>query len=157
MFSTGYSSFTVDRNTKTVIWVTDGYNSSLVTFSLGIFSSNIHFYWTSNHFPLSLPVGFCFVLFMDSVITPPVWGGGGYFRNFLVGMWTLEPLTYTWVTGKYEPRGERDVIRFRNPTEDKRDFRRMLTSANPPAGSSPGTCCSKDRYRPFSSIDFRKI
>ena len=32
----GYSSFRVDRNTTTVIWVTDGYNSSSVTFSLGI-------------------------------------------------------------------------------------------------------------------------
>ena len=32
-------------------------------------------------------------------------------------------------------RGERDVIRLRNPTEDKRAFRRMLTSANrPPMG-----------------------
>ena len=29
-----------------------------------------------------------------------------------------------------EARGERDVIRLRNPTEDKRAFRRMLTSAN---------------------------
>ena len=29
-----------------------------------------------------------------------------------------------------EPRGERDVIRLRNPTEDKRAFRRMLTSAH---------------------------
>ena len=28
-------------------------------------------------------------------------------------------------------RGERDVIRLRNPTEDKRAFRRMLTSADP--------------------------
>ena len=26
----------IDRNTTTVNWVTDGYNSSLVTFSLGI-------------------------------------------------------------------------------------------------------------------------
>ena len=26
--------------------------------------------------------------------------------------------------------GERDVIRLRNPTEDKRAFRRMLTSAD---------------------------
>ena len=34
------------------------------------------------------------------------------------------------VTGKYIPRGERDVIRLRNPTEDKRAFRRMLTSAD---------------------------
>ena len=33
--------------------------------------------------------------------------------------------------GKYIPRGERDVIRLRNPTEDKRAFRRMLTSADP--------------------------
>ena len=31
---------------------------------------------------------------------------------------------------KEEPRGERDVIRLRNPTEDKRTFRRMLTSAD---------------------------
>ena len=30
-----------------------------------------------------------------------------------------------------EPRGERDVIRLRNPTEDKKAFRRMLTSADP--------------------------
>ena len=30
-----------------------------------------------------------------------------------------------------EPRGEGDVIRLRNPTEDKRAFRRMLTSADP--------------------------
>ena len=29
-----------------------------------------------------------------------------------------------------ELRGERDVIRLRNPTEDKRAFRRMLTSAD---------------------------
>ena len=29
-----------------------------------------------------------------------------------------------------EPRGECDVIRLRNPTEDKRAFRRMLTSAD---------------------------
>ena len=29
-----------------------------------------------------------------------------------------------------EPRGERDVIRLRNPTEEKRAFRRMLTSAD---------------------------
>ena len=29
-----------------------------------------------------------------------------------------------------EARGERDVIRLRNPTEDKRAFRRMLTSAD---------------------------
>ena len=27
-------------------------------------------------------------------------------------------------------RGERDVIRLRNPTEDKRAFRQMLTSAD---------------------------
>ena len=42
--------------------------------------------------------------------------------------WTMEA-KLTWDTG--EPRGERDVIRLRNPTEDKRAFRRMLTSANP--------------------------
>ena len=36
---------------------------------------------------------------------------------------------HTWVTGKYIPRGERDVTRLRNPTKDKRAFRRMLTSA----------------------------
>ena len=41
--------------------------------------------------------------------------------------WTIEA---KWVTGKYIPRGERDVIRLRNPTEDKRAFRRMLTSAD---------------------------
>ena len=29
-----------------------------------------------------------------------------------------------------EPRDERDVIRLRNPTEDKRAFRQMLTSAD---------------------------
>ena len=29
-----------------------------------------------------------------------------------------------------EPRGERDVIRLRNPTEDQRAFRRMLTIAD---------------------------
>ena len=29
-----------------------------------------------------------------------------------------------------EARGERDVIRLRNPTEDTRAFRRMLTSAD---------------------------
>ena len=28
------------------------------------------------------------------------------------------------------PRGELDVIRLRNPTEDERAFRRMLTSAD---------------------------
>ena len=88
-----YSSFTVDRNTTTVIWVTDGYNSSLVIFSLGICSNNIHFYWTSNHFPLSLPVGFC--LFVDSVITG---GKGGctlgiFWWGCAAG--TLEPLSYT--------------------------------------------------------------
>ena len=30
----------------------------------------------------------------------------------------------------YLLRGERDVIRLRNPTEDKRALRRMLTSAD---------------------------
>ena len=30
-----------------------------------------------------------------------------------------------------EPRGERGVIRLRNPTEDERAFRRMLTNADP--------------------------
>ena len=35
------------------------------------------------------------------------------------------------VTGiKYIPRGERDVIRLRNPTEDERAFRRVLKSAD---------------------------
>ena len=46
---------------------------------------------------------------------------------------------HTWTTDSKrslhespgEPRGERDVIRLRNPTEDKRAFRRMLTSADP--------------------------
>ena len=37
---------------------------------------------------------------------------------------------HTRVTVKYIPRGESDVIRLRNPTEDKRAFRRMLTSAD---------------------------
>ena len=32
----------------------------------------------------------------------------------------------------YIPRGERDVIRLRNPTEDKRAFRQMLTNAGHP-------------------------
>ena len=41
--------------------------------------------------------------------------------------WTIEAKL---VTGKYISRGERDVIRLRNPTEDKRAFRRMLTSAD---------------------------
>ena len=62
----GYSSFTVDRNTTTVIWVTDGYNSSLVTFSLGIAVATFTFIALAI---ISLPVGFYFVLFMDSVIT----------------------------------------------------------------------------------------
>ena len=31
---------------------------------------------------------------------------------------------------RLKPRGERDVIRLRNATEDKRAFRRMLTSAD---------------------------
>ena len=39
-----------------------------------------------------------------------------------------------------EPRGERDVIRLRNPTEDKRAFRRMsiATSADRLAARVPG-------------------
>ena len=54
----GYSSFTVDGNTTT--------NSSLVTFSLGIAVAT----FTSVALAIiSLPVGFYFVLFMDSVIT----------------------------------------------------------------------------------------
>ena len=32
---------------------------------------------------------------------------------------------------KEEPRSERDVIRLRNQTEDKKAFRRTLTSADP--------------------------
>ena len=44
-------------------------------------------------------------------------------------------------------RGERDVIRLRNPTEDKRAFRRMLTRADRDARTSspdqrPGTSLS---------------
>ena len=35
--------------------------------------------------------------------------------------WTIE------AKSQGEPRGERDVTRLRNPTEDKRAFRRMLT------------------------------
>ena len=62
----GYSSFTVDRNTTTVIWVTDGYNFSLVTFSLSIAVATFTFIALAIIF---LPVGFYFVLFMDSVIT----------------------------------------------------------------------------------------
>ena len=65
----GYSSFTVDRNTMTVIWVTEQIQFQFSHILTWHRSSNIHFYCTSNHFPPSLPVGFCFVLFMDSVIT----------------------------------------------------------------------------------------
>ena len=43
--------------------------------------------------------------------------------------WTIEAKP-TWVP-QGEPRGERDVIRLPNSTEDKRAFRRMLTSADP--------------------------
>ena len=42
--------------------------------------------------------------------------------------WTIEAKETT-----RKPRGERDVIRLRNPTEDKRAFRRMLTSADLPS------------------------
>ena len=35
----------------------------------------------------------------------------------------------------YLLQGERDVIRLRNPTEDKRALRRMLTSADPNLGA----------------------
>ena len=42
--------------------------------------------------------------------------------------WTIEAKLLHESQG--EPRGERDVIRLRNPTEDKRAFRRMLTSAD---------------------------
>ena len=38
---------------------------------------------------------------------------------------------HTWVTGKYIPQGEHEVICLQNPTEDKRAFWRMLTSADP--------------------------
>ena len=38
--------------------------------------------------------------------------------------------TWSWVTGKYKSRGQREVVRLRNLTEDKRAFRRMLTSAD---------------------------
>ena len=66
----GYCSFTVDRNTTTVIWVTDGYNSSSVTFSLGIEEVTFTFIALAIiSLPPSLPVGFYFVLFMDRVIT----------------------------------------------------------------------------------------
>ena len=41
--------------------------------------------------------------------------------------WTIEAKLHE---SQGEPRGERDVIRLRNPTEDKRAFRRMLTSAD---------------------------
>ena len=39
--------------------------------------------------------------------------------------YTIEAEAYIYI-----PRGERDVIRLRNPTEDSRAFRRMLTSAD---------------------------
>ena len=45
--------------------------------------------------------------------------------------WTIE------AKSQGEPRGERDVIRLRNPTEDKRAFRRMLTSADQPTQPGP--------------------
>ena len=66
----GYRSFTVDRNTTTVIWVTDGYNSSSVTVSLGTEEVTFTFIALAIiSLPPSLPVGFYFVLFMDRVIT----------------------------------------------------------------------------------------
>ena len=42
-----------------------------------------------------------------------------------------------------ELRGERDVIRLRNPTEDKRAFRRMLTSAD--LAADYNYVCSKQK------------
>ena len=50
------------------------------------------------------------------------------FRSSDKSKWTIEA-KLTWVT--WGTRGERDVIRLRNPTEDKGAFRRMLTSADP--------------------------
>ena len=46
--------------------------------------------------------------------------------------WTIEAKLLHESQG--EPRGERDLIRLRNPTEDKRAFRQMLTSADLPTG-----------------------
>ena len=40
-------------------------------------------------------------------------------------------------------RGERDVIRLRNPTEDKMAFRRMLTSADLVAAASLAPSCEQ--------------
>ena len=40
----------------------------------------------------------------------------------------------------YIPRGKRDVIRLRNPTEDKRAVRRMLTSADPSVSKLLAVC-----------------
>ena len=45
-----------------------------------------------------------------------------------------------------EPRGERDVIRLRNPTEDKRAFRRMLTSADLTTRRPP-SCLQSGHFR----------
>ena len=49
------------------------------------------------------------------------------FRSSDKSKWTIEA-KLIWVT--WGTRGERDVIRLRNTTEDKRAFRRMLTSAD---------------------------
>ena len=44
--------------------------------------------------------------------------------------WTIEEKAYMSYR-EYIPRGERDVIRLRNPTEDKRAFRRMPNQSWP--------------------------
>ena len=57
----GHSGFTVDRNTTTVIRVTDGYNASLVSFSRGIAVATFTFIALAIiPLPPSLPVGFFF-------------------------------------------------------------------------------------------------
>ena len=78
----------------------------------------------------------------------PVNGGSGIFLFELIGInrgmnekvgQNLSPkikhVRYRWpkcrwITVIFNLRGERDVIRLRNPTEDKKAFRRMLTSAD---------------------------
>ena len=49
-------------------------------------------------------------------------------------------------------RGERDVIRLRNPTEDKTAFRRMLTSADRPSRLSESHAVG-ERYEVFSCFN----
>lgn len=55
-----------------------------------------------------------------------------------------------------EPRGERDVIRLRNPTEDERAFRQMLTSADrmPGANTFVGACAGIKSRIYFKNLFF---